>query len=89
MAEQSLIRTQFWGPLSDPLATNGVWVKGERLPLRMWMGVGVLRETGTKAYFHQPWTPHGDGEFPTLGVFFVPGMVVWWTTCWIGCPFVL
>lgn len=67
MAERSLIRTQFWGPLSDLLATNGVWVKGERLPLRVWMGVGVLRETGTKAYFHQPWTPTwGMENFPPL-----------------------
>lgn len=47
-----------------------------------------MRETGTKAYFHQPWDLHmEDGEFPTLGVFFVPGMVVWWTTCLDCMPF--
>ena len=52
------------GSPPDPLATNGVWVKGGHPALRMWMGVGVLRETGTKVYLHQPWTPHGGWSIP-------------------------
>lgn len=60
------------GSPPDPLATNGVWVKGGHPALRMWMGVGALRETGTKVYLHQPWTPHGGWRISHPWCFLCP-----------------
>ena len=36
------------------------------------MGVGVLRETGAKAYFHYPWTPHGGWRISQPWCFLCP-----------------
>ena len=42
-------------------------------------GGGCSEKWAQTAYLHQPWTPYWGvgGEFPTLDISFVPGVLAW------------